>query len=113
MIKLCIDLEITNSYEISNHIKYLQAIYNMKKVEEQCELSTFTVPDLDDEFVEQKQDEKEPEILGEKEAEILPENPVKKKDDKIMCQCGVFFVKRNKSRHEKSVKHQEYMKIGN
>lgn len=113
MIKLCIDLEITNSYEISNHIKYLQAIYNMKKVEEQCELSTFTIPDLDEAFVEEKEEEKQPELVEEKETEILPENAVKKKDEKVMCQCGVFFVKRNKSRHEKSVKHQEYMKIGN
>ena len=106
MIKLCIDLEITDSFEIQNHIKYLQMIYNMKKLEEKIEMQTFTLEHMPKEEIPEV-----PEVPTIEVNEVVDE--VVKEDDpvttKYVCECGVMLEKKNKNRHNKSKTHLEFL----
>lgn len=111
MIKLTIDLDISSSYEIMTHIKYLQCLYNMKVVEEktQGEIETLSLDMINDDVVEDDISEDnvvednvvEDDIVEEVKEEV-------KKEDKEVCACGVSFIKKNKNRHLKSKTHMEF-----
>ena len=100
MIKLTIDLDISSSYEIMTHIKYLQCLYNMKVIEEktQGEIETLSLDMIIDDVAEDN-------IVEEIKEEIKEEV---KKEDKEVCACGVSFIKKNKNRHMKSKTHMEF-----
>jgi len=106
MIKLTIDLDISSSYEIMTHIKYLQCLYNMKVVEEktQGEIETLSLDMINDDVVEDdvvEDDVVEDDVVEEVKEEV-------KKEDKEVCVCGVSFIKKNKNRHLKSKTHMEF-----
>jgi len=106
MIKLTIDLDISSSYEIMTHIKYLQCLYNMKVVEEktQGEIETLSLDMINDDVVEDdvvEDDVVEDDVVEEVKEEV-------KKEDKEVCACGVSFIKKNKNRHLKSKTHMEF-----
>jgi hypothetical protein len=107
MIKLCIDLEITDSFEIQNHIKYLQMIYNMKKLEEKIEIQTFTLEHMPKEEIEV------PEVpiieVNEVVDEVMKEDEPPTTTTKYVCECGVMLEKKNKNRHNKSKTHLEFL----
>jgi len=103
MIKLCIDLEITDSFEIQNHIKYLQMIYNMKLLEEKIEMQTFTLEQMPKEEVK----EEVKEVSLDVPLIVKEEPPIT--TTKCVCECGVAFEKKNRNRHNKSKTHLEFL----
>jgi len=55
-------------------------------------------------------EETSPPVEEEKKEEVKPKP---ESSEKIICECGTVYAKKNKKRHEGSKFHQEYLKLSN
>jgi hypothetical protein len=115
MSKIEIDLEFGDADDLVRHIEIIQAIVNVKRIqEEKKELERIqrnykkspkkhimdTILELDENVVNLDIDENSsPEIQSEDEP----------KSDKVKCECGIDVLPKNKKRHLSSKTHTNFI----